>query len=209
MRVSRREFFGLMVAYTATTGLLGIVTKAPNSSLVRPPGAFAHEEFLQMCIRCGACTDVCPVRTIELADFADGLRNIGTPKLVGHCILFKGLEDPNPESALLWKRDVRDKGQEETCFECIKSCPTGALHAVNVSEVRMGIAVVDREICSAWNYGHCTFPCVDVCPVDAIFVTAGPEVDLTKCVGCNQCDYICARTNPPGSAIWVRAITEG
>jgi ferredoxin len=110
------------------------------------------------------------------------------------------LEKPSAKAALKWKKDTRALGQAETCFDCVKECPSGALREIDVNDLRMGTAVVDRELCKAWRYNNCTFDCVDVCPLDAISITAGPVVDETKCVGCNQCNLVCI-------AAPVRAIT--
>jgi ferredoxin-type protein NapG len=191
LRVSRREFLVLAFGYSATVGLLSLGEALPNRSLLRPPGALPEKQFSQRCIRCGMCVDVCPVRTLRPADLSDGLRCVGTPKLAGYCIVFRGLENPSAKGTKTWKDTTRRRGQEKVCFECIKACPSGALGPVDVGKLRMGIAVVDRELCKAWRYHNCTFDCVDACPFDAIAVGVGPEVREADCVGCNQCNYAC------------------
>ena len=200
LQLSRRHFLGLAVWYAAAMGLLALAEASPHRSLVRPPGAVTEEHFLGSCVRCNVCVDICPVRGIRPAGLLDGFRNVGTPELSGYCTVFKGLENPSAKAALKWKKETRALGQAETCLECIKACPSGALREVGVNQIRMGTAVIDRDLCKAWRYNNCTFDCVDVCPFDAITITAGPVVDETKCVGCNQCNLVC----PAGP---VRAIT--
>jgi MinD superfamily P-loop ATPase len=74
---------------------------------------------------------------------------------------------------------------------------------IDIKNLRLGTAVVIKDSCKAWKYGNCTFPCLDVCQFDAISVTAGPEVDEKKCVGCNQCSYVCVvrETGPTGIVV--------
>jgi len=92
----------------------------------------------------------------------------------------------------------RARETEDLCVRCVKVCPTHALNPVTVSQFRMGTAVVHKESCLAWLYGACSFPCIDACMFDAIKDTIGPVVDATKCVGCNQCSYVClARQSGP------------
>ena len=177
--------------------LLGLTEAVPSRKLVRPPGALPEEQFLQTCMRCGACTQVCPIRTIKRADLTYGFRNAGTPRLDGYCMIFKGLQNPNLESARDWKLNVRANGQQETCFECIKICPSGALRAIAPDVVRIGTAVVNKDLCKAWRIHSCTHDCMEVCPFDAIDLTTGPIVDETRCVGCNQCNFACVSETIP------------
>jgi ferredoxin-type protein NapG len=181
----------MTTSFAAVIGLLSVGDMIPNRHLVRPPGAVREDRFLASCTRCGACSDVCPVNGIGISHLSDGLRNVGTPKLTGYCVVFKGLENPSPENALAWRKSTRAQGGGARCFDCIDTCPTGALQRENPQQLHMGIAVVQKEYCKAWKYGNCQFPCKDVCPFDAISITAGPVVDPTKCVGCGQCDFVC------------------
>jgi Fe-S-cluster-containing hydrogenase component 2 len=191
--------------------LLGLTDAVPSRKLVRPPGALSEEQFMQTCMRCGACTQVCPIRTIKRADLTYGFRNIGTPNLVGHCMIFKDLqnlrriqdvEDPdlansNRQFAREWKMNVRDKGQQEKCFECVKICPSGALRDIATDQVRIGTAVVNRDLCKAWHTYSCTHDCQECCPFDAIDLAYGPIVNETKCVGCNLCNLVCVSETIP------------
>jgi ferredoxin-type protein NapG len=181
----------MAVSFSAAAGLIGIGEIAPSRGLVRPPGAVSEAEFLQRCIRCGACADVCPVRGIGIAHLTGGVRNVGTPLLAGYCMLYKGLENPSPQTAMSWRTNARAHGEEVRCYDCINVCPTGALRQERANPPLMGTAVVLKEYCKAWKFGNCQFPCRDVCLFDAISISTGPVVDETKCVGCGQCDVVC------------------
>lgn len=202
--MTRRRFLGLAASYATLTAFLSLSEVVPANALVRPPGAVREEEFLRSCLRCGACVDVCPVHGLAYADLMDGLRNVGTPKLVSFCMVYRGLEEPSSVTGHAWKANSQAHGQEETCFECIKACPTGALAPVEANHLRMGLAAVDKELCRAWLYGTCGFPCVNACPFDAISITVGPVVDEEKCVGCNQCAIVCPTRESGPPAISVR-----
>lgn len=185
-------------SFVTVTALSGLASVLPSQNLVRPPGVIEEERFLQTCIRCGVCADSCPVRSISLAHLSDGLRNVGTPVLSGYCMVFEGLDNPSPSKSSLWKHDVRGNDEEVPCFVCINSCPSGALQIVNPNELRMGIARVRKQYCRYWRFGSCGYPCASVCPLDAISISTGPNVDETKCVGCGQCDFVClARLDGP------------
>jgi ferredoxin-type protein NapG len=181
----------MAASFAAVTGLTGLADVVPSRGLVRPPGAISEDRFLESCIRCGACADACPVRGIGIAHLTDGVRNVGTPILTGYCMVFKGLESPTPQRAMEWRRNALAHGQEVRCYDCVDVCPSSALVHMDVNHIRMGTAVVNKEYCKAWRFGNCQFPCKDVCPFDAISITAGPVVDETRCVGCGQCDFVC------------------
>jgi ferredoxin-type protein NapG len=191
LKFSRRQFLGMTASFAVVTGLAGLTDVVPNHTLVRPPGAIKEDLFLENCIRCGACADVCPVRGIGLAHLGDGLRSVGTPVLSGYCMVFRGLEKPSPDSAMAWRKNAHAHGQEVRCYDCVNACPSGALQQSNATQLHLGTAVVKKEYCRAYRFGNCQFPCRDVCPFDAISVAGGPVVDETKCVGCGQCDYVC------------------
>jgi ferredoxin-type protein NapG len=190
----------MIASFVGLIELTGLADMIPNHSLVRPPGAVSEERFLQSCLRCGACVKVCPVQGISIAQISEGLQNVGTPMLAmpaGYCMVFKGLQKVSVQEAVAWKNGHES---EELCSECIQVCPTAALLPTNLSQFHMGTAVVYKDYCLAWRYINCPFPCMDVCVFDAIAITTGPVVDMRKCVGCNQCSYVCLarETGPTG-----------
>jgi ferredoxin len=209
----------MTASFAAVTGLAGLADVIPSRKLVRPPGAIDGDRFVESCIKCGACAKVCPVRGVGIAHLTDGLQNIGTPVLAvpdKYCMIFKGLEYPSvskglekeaAQAAVTWKKaHGANAANEELCSECIQVCPTGALRPITLNQFHMGTAVVYKDLCRLWAYSNCPAPCVDACVFDAITITVGPVVDANKCVGCNQCSYVCvARLLPAPTGIMVEA----
>jgi len=205
----------MMATFAVVTGLSGVLQAFPSSRLVRPPGVFVESDFLESCIRCRACVNVCPPQCLDLAHLNAGIQNVGTPFLATpnkYCIVFYGFKyPPVSESSVKATAKVSSEWKAahengELCVQCVKVCPTHALKPVELSQFHMGTAVVHKEHCLAWLYGTCSFPCIDACMFNAISLTGfnardltvGPVVDVTKCVGCNQCSYVClARQSGP------------
>jgi len=135
---------------------------------LRPPGAVQEDLFLERCTKCGDCIDACPHDAIEqlLVHETPGIFPGETP-----CQL---CED----------------------FPCIHACETDALVPLkNLYEVRMGVAKVSRNVCTA---GQGCNACVSKCPTGAISMDFGSflvAVDESLCVGCGICQYICGTVN--------------
>lgn len=123
--------------------LLAPNVKATPQTRLPLPGALADiDEFNQACIRCGVCGEVCPVQCIQFHDY-EGRHSLNTPYI-------------NPE----------DKGCI-LCGKCMEACPTDALSATPITEIKMGIAQIDRAACYPWvDKGVCG-ACVSVCPFKA------------------------------------------
>lgn len=135
---------------------------------LRPPGAVTEDLFLERCTKCGDCIDACPHDAIEslLVQETPGIYPGETP-----CQL---CED----------------------FPCILACETEALMPLhNLYDVRMGVAKVSRNVCTAGNGCNA---CVSKCPTGAISMDFGAflvAVDENLCVGCGICQYICGTVN--------------
>jgi ferredoxin-type protein NapG len=209
--ISRRGF----LRYTGASGLLLISPLAAEDIVLRPPGARA--DFLARCIRCGKCMEACPYDSIRPMDMSAGA-NIHTPwvdPLDTPCYL---CQDRGP--------DGKDKALGKY-LRCGEACPTGALvKIVNDKKVlgsvpgeyKMGVSVLDRKICLAWEYDSCG-ECYYNCPLKdkalldrppgtkrkAASPAARPEaprgqeprsgirpfVDTGHCIGCGMCNYVC------------------
>jgi len=135
---------------------------------LRPPGAAPEDLFLERCTKCGDCIDACPHDAIEslMVQETPGIYPGETP-----CQLCEG-------------------------FPCILACETEALMPLhNLYDVRMGVAKVSRNVCTAGNGCNA---CVSKCPTGAIsmdFVVLLVAVDESLCVGCGVCQYICGTVN--------------
>jgi ferredoxin len=89
-------------------------------------------------------------------------------------------------------------------MKCVFACPTGALQWLDIREAKMGLAQISKDTCLAWVSGTCN-RCYEVCPVNAVTeaVAYQPVVDLSKCIGCAQCNYVCP-TSP--KSVWVNPL---
>lgn len=141
----------------------------PRSHL-RPPGALVEALFLSTCEGSGACVSACPYGSIRLmgppAAHADATPVV-TPTTVP-CYL---------------------------CVDvpCAKACPSGALAPTARENVRMGLAVVHRDACFAWQGTECA-SCIQACPVGSAALVkdgAGPKVIQDGCTGCGLCTNVC------------------
>lgn len=159
---------------TAGVGGLGMIAlggvakcTAPQSLLLRPPGARSEDEFLALCLKCDRCRSVCPQSVISMPTIFDGLVNLRTPVL-----------------------DFRH-GYCDFCNKCIDVCPTGALADEKREEKSLGMAHL-TESCIALRTSGCT-KCYDKCPEKAITLNNErvPLIDESKCTGCGLCELVC------------------
>lgn len=154
-----------------------------QNNRLRPPGAVEEKRFMELCIRCARCIEVCPYESIERADVAEKLQ-IGTPYI-----------HPVKRACYL-------------CMKCPSVCPTGALirDLTNPAEVRIGLAVINKKECLNYKYfeeevtGKVTgnaqicSTCYNVCPFtdEAIIMEKFLLPETTdKCTGCGICVEKC------------------
>ena len=165
-----------------------------EAALVRPPGSLAEADFLQHCIRCGACLKVCPTNGLQPAALVAGLEGLWTPVFdmkMGYC--------------------------EYECVRCTEVCPTGAIRALGVAEkqkVRIGLAHFERDRCLPYAYARTCIVCEEHCPTpkkaiwfEEVEVAAGggrrttvkqPHIDPELCIGCGICVNKCVLKAAPG-----------
>lgn len=149
----------------------------PHQRIPLPGALKDRDKFLQACIGCGLCGEVCPPRCI-LFHQSDGGKESNTPFI-----------DPARKSCIL-------------CGYCMEACPTEALTITPVNEVNMGVAQIDRAACYPWvDQGVCG-ACVSVCPlgdraIDFDFGNFYRPVVKDACVGCGQCVEVCPEPSLP------------
>ncbi len=85
------------------------------------------------------------------------------------------------------------------CHACTTACksehqvPVG-VNRTWVKQVEKGIFPDTRRLFSVMRCNHCTdAPCVEICPVEALFVREDGIVDFNKdrCIGCKSCMQAC------------------
>ncbi len=182
-RSSRRAFCLALLGGGAAGGLFtSSVDPGAAQVPVRPPASVPEEDFLRLCLRCGACLRACESGALQPLGLGAGLA-VFTPYLVptvGPC---------RPD-----------------CTACLRVCPTGAILPVSAAEKRsakMGTAEVDRARCLAWAEDRRCLVCKENCPYDAIDVEVRegarspvPHVREDSCYGCGYCEHACP-TDPP------------
>lgn len=157
------------------------------ASIIRPPGSLPEEQFLDACIRCGACMKVCPTNALHPTFLESGLEGIYTPRLVpriGWC--------------------------EKNCVLCTEVCPTGAIRKLGIPDKEttvIGTAYFLRDLCIPWSEGRECIVCEEVCPTMTKSIKFREEAVLNKkgesvrvklpyvledvCIGCGICENKC------------------
>jgi len=144
---------------------------AATLRVIRPPGALPEVEFAKRCTGCAECVKVCPVSAIHLVYSADPLLDR------------KPAIDPATQACV-----VCDD------LSCMKVCPTGALQSLSREEIRMGLAVLRKDVCLRTTGEDCQI-CVDKCPLGSRAIDIphmGAPVEVRDgCVGCGVCEMYC------------------
>ena len=150
----------------------------PKGRRLRPPGALKDDQaFVDACIGCGLCGEVCPPRCIEFHG-REGGQEINTPYI-----------NPERKGCIL-------------CGKCMEACPTNALTVTPREKVDMGVAQIDRAACYPWvDKGVCG-ACVSVCPLGERAISFKMwnqyrPVVHDGCVGCGQCVEVCPHPSLP------------
>ncbi|WP_053959635.1 4Fe-4S dicluster domain-containing protein [Sulfobacillus thermosulfidooxidans] len=172
--VSRREFFQelLPLPRPAQHGN-PVVADAEDHSVsfmprCRPPGAVAEDTFIQQCVGCALCAEVCPAGAIVPDDQGMAMMDVNRQPCLA-CL------------------DV----------PCSRSCPHGALKPLQEAwEIAIGRVVVYPDSCWRLTAGQdCGEACLNACPLahNALKLYPGQAPDISNliCLGCGQCVKAC------------------
>jgi polyferredoxin/formate hydrogenlyase subunit 6/NADH:ubiquinone oxidoreductase subunit I len=211
----RRVFFasiGGLLAYPFLRLSKSVNKRGFNEKAIRPPGSVAEEEFLERCIKCDQCLNVCPTNVLQPSTLVQGgLEGVWTPVMdfsVGFCQL--------------------------NCTLCSEVCPTGAIQKISPLEklgsgpfekkgpIRLGTAFFNRGRCLPWAMETPCVVCEEVCPVSPKAIGSyehsitrwdGKKVTLKRpyirpelCIGCGICEHECPVMDD--AAVYVTTIGE-
>jgi polyferredoxin len=216
MDVPRRRWILAAVVGVLTYPFLryskAVNKRAFDKKAIRPPGSVAEEEFLERCIKCDQCINVCPTNVLQPATLSEGgLEALWTPVM-----------------------DFRTGFCQLNCTSCSEVCPTGAIQKISLAQklglaehkdtgpIRLGTAFINPGRCLPWAMQTPCVVCEEVCPTSPKAIGAyeetitrwdGTKVVLKKpyirpelCIGCGICERECPVVDDP--AVYVTAVGE-
>ncbi len=183
-----------------------------SEKAIRPPGSVEESEFLERCIKCDQCINVCPTNVLQPSTLAEGgLEGFWTPVMkfnIGFC--------------------------QFNCTLCSEVCPTGAIQKITTARKKgtgdysgggpivIGTAFFDRGRCLPWAMETPCVVCEEVCPVspkaigtydeeivrwDKTRVTLNkPYIRPELCIGCGICEHECPVLD--SAAVYVTVVGE-
>jgi len=202
--LSRRQLLTTLSTALLIPPVLGVRRAAsrPNPEVIRPPGALGEDEFVQRCVRCAECIQVCIGNGLQPSLLEAGIEGIFTPRLVarsGYC--------------------------EFNCTLCGQVCPTGAIRRLSLEEkqtIKIGHAWFDKNSCLPYAKAIPCMVCEEHCPTPdkaikfrsvRLLDDSGTEVAVQQpyvvdalCIGCGICQTKCPL--PGRSAIFVTSDGE-
>ncbi|MFH2202269.1 MAG: 4Fe-4S dicluster domain-containing protein [Elusimicrobiota bacterium] len=184
LKTATAAALGAAGAYFVKVRILEAAPSRPNT--VVPPGGSSWDQFLQRCVGCHACVNVCPTDVLMPADFENSALGLGKIRMdydAGYC--------------------------SYECNACLSVCPSRALsyYPLPVKQrIKMGSSKIDEELCIPYAKGKDCAACHEQCPTGAITMKKhkgvfAPVVNDDYCIGCGACDYACPVT--PDKAVRV------
>ena len=196
--LNRRRLIGAAVTGVVTVPVIKATrtTGQLSARSLRPPGALPEDQFLDRCIRCQECVQVCSSTggCLQPSLLETGWEGFWSPianMRVGYC--------------------------EFQCHLCAKVCPSGAIHEITLEDKktrRMGRAYFDRNRCIPFDRMEDCLVCEEHCPTPekailfdikevqrpdgSTAVVKFPYIRLDRCIGCGICEYVCPLPGEPG-----------
>jgi len=196
INLGRRKILGTAISgiFVAAFTKIAYPLKTKIHQFIRPPGSVSEKQFLEKCIRCGECIQVCPTNFIQPALFQAGFDGLWTPIVnaqTGYC--------------------------EYECNKCTQVCPSKAIEKLSVKQKKkfiIGRAVVDKNRCYPFVHGYNCAVCEEHCPIPEKAIrfrtvkswnSKGKLVTVKQiyvvpelCNGCGICENKCPRLDAPG-----------
>ncbi len=187
--IKRRTFFFWLTSGMSLSAILKMPlnNQAIAKTVIRPPFSADEDRFLDLCIRCQACVNVCPTNTLQPLLLNTGFHGLWSPALVpaiGGC--------------------------ETDCNRCSEVCPTQAIGRFDRSNkytLKMGTVHFLQHRCIPYIQDKSCGKCIPKCPTGAIsYLEQGKrqlpvEIDFLLCVGCGICENVCTRQTLGKSAL--------
>ena len=177
----------MMAQKTKTiTGRTEIKRKLP----IVPPGGMNVENLQDKCVSCHLCVSKCPSHVIKPAFTEYGLGGMMQPRLYfdhGFC--------------------------NYDCTVCSDVCPSKALRPLTTEQkhqTQLGQVQFVRHNCIVYTDETNCGACSEHCPTQAVHMVPYkgaltiPETDVSICVGCGGCEYVCPAK--PHKAIYVEGL---
>lgn len=166
--------------------------KAERKLPISPPGSLSHKNLLNKCTSCHLCVSKCPSEVIKPAFLEYGVAGMMQPMLYfdnGFC--------------------------NYDCTICSEVCPSGAISRIDMDtkhHTQTGQVQFILENCIVYtDETHCG-ACSEHCPTQAVSMVPYkngltiPDTEISICVGCGGCEFICPAK--PYKAIYVEGIAR-
>ena len=134
-----------------------------------PVGSNTLENYINRCINCNLCVNVCPTNVLQ--------PNIQAPRLnynIAFCDYFcNECSKVCPVNAIKYI-PIQDK-----------------------KKIAMGKSNLDKNLCVVYSKNQSCGACAEICPTGAVHLVnyknnlMAPELDNKICVGCGSCEYAC------------------
>ncbi len=162
-------------------------TNPTRHTPITPPGSLSLRNFHLHCTACQLCVTNCPNHVLTPSTDLSTFMQPTMSYTQGYC---------------------RTK-----CNTCSQLCPTGAIRPISIEEkvsIQIGHAVWVKKNCvvlrdnvQCWACaGHCPTSAIRLVPIsddeDSLLI---PSIDVSLCIGCGECEYLCP--SRPLSAIYV------
>jgi ferredoxin len=185
--------FSVGKVFAGTNGIKpNLLNKEKREIAISPPGSLSHENLIRKCTSCHLCVSKCPSNVIKPAFLEYGIAGIMQPILSfekGFC--------------------------NYDCTVCSTVCPSGAITSIDKNKkhhTQIGRVQLIIEKCIVYtDKTHCG-ACSEHCPTQAVSMVPYkngltiPQIDVSICVGCGGCEYICP--SKPYKAIYVEGVEK-